>query len=72
MHVFLFDEVLLFTRMATRNGLKSYQLINYPILVESLNTEDIEDGVKIPELSSGSFSRTLSGSKPGKYDFYFK
>ncbi len=32
----------------------------------SLIVEDIEDGVKIPELSSGSFSRTLAGSKLGK------
>ncbi len=33
----------------------------------SLLVEDIEDGVKIAELSSGSFSRTLAGSKPGLY-----
>lgn len=45
--------------------MKSYQLTNYPIPVLSLIVEDIEDGVKIPELSSGSFSRTLAGSKPG-------
>ncbi|CAF1919155.1 unnamed protein product [Rotaria magnacalcarata] len=69
LYVFLFDEILLFTRIATRNGFKSYQLINYPILVESLHIEDIEDGVKIPELSSGSFSRTLSGSKPARNMF---
>ncbi|CAF0891389.1 unnamed protein product [Rotaria sp. Silwood1] len=69
LYVFLFDEILLFTRIATRNGLKSYQLINYPILVEFLHIEDIEDGVKIPELSSGSFSRTLAGSKPARNVF---
>ncbi|CAF0986366.1 unnamed protein product [Rotaria sordida] len=66
LHVFLFDEILVFTRIATRNGLKSYQLTNYPIPVLSLIVEDIEDGVKIPELSSGSFSRTLAGSKPAR------
>jgi len=65
LYVFLFDQILLFTRLATRNGLKSYQLTNYPIPIEFLRIEDIEDGVKIPELSSGSFSRTLAGSKPG-------
>ena len=65
LNVFLFDQILLFTRLATRNGLKSYQLTNYPIPIEFLRIEDIEDGVKIPELSSGSFSRTLAGSKPG-------
>ncbi|CAF1378979.1 unnamed protein product [Adineta ricciae] len=69
LHVFLFDEILLFTRFATRNGLKSYQLTNYPIPVLSLIVEDIEDGVKIPELSSGSFSRTLAGSKPARNVF---
>ncbi|CAF1108865.1 unnamed protein product [Adineta steineri] len=63
LHVFLFDEILLFTRIATRNDIKSYQLTNYPIPIEYLRIEDIEDGVKIPELSSGSFSRTLAGSK---------
>ncbi|CAF0958827.1 unnamed protein product [Rotaria sordida] len=69
LYVFLFDEILLFTRIATRNGFKSYQLINYPILIEFLHIEDIEDGVKIPELSSGSFSRTLAGSKPARNVF---
>jgi hypothetical protein len=69
LHVFLFDEILLFTRIATRNGLKSYQLTNYPIPVQYLIIEDIEDGVKIPELSSGSFSRTLAGSKPARNVF---
>jgi hypothetical protein len=66
LQVFVFDEILLFTRIATRNGFKSYQLTNYPIPIELLRIEDIEDGVKIPELSSGSFSRTLAGSKLGK------
>ncbi|CAF3334115.1 unnamed protein product [Rotaria socialis] len=69
LHVFLFDDVLVFTRMATRNGIKSYQLTNYPIPVTSLIVEDIDDGVKIPELSSGSFSRTLAGSKPARNVF---
>ncbi|CAF1504474.1 unnamed protein product [Adineta ricciae] len=69
LHVFLFDEIILFTRIATRNGVKSYQLTNYPISVEFLRIEDIEDGVKIPELSSGSFSRTLAGSKSARNVF---
>jgi len=69
LNVFLFDQILLFTRLATRNGLKSYQLTNYPIPIEFLRIEDIEDGVKIPELSSGSFSRTLAGSKPARNVF---
>ncbi|CAF1603828.1 unnamed protein product, partial [Didymodactylos carnosus] len=69
LHVFLFEEILLFTRIATRNDVKCYQLTNYPIPIELLLIEDLEDGCKIQELNTGSFSRTLSGTKQARNVF---
>lgn len=61
LHVFLFEDILVVTRIATRNGVKGYQLTRLPIPVQSLNLEDVPEG----ELRTGSFRGAFSSNQTG-------
>ncbi|PIK45586.1 putative rho guanine nucleotide exchange factor 3 isoform X2 [Apostichopus japonicus] len=61
LHVFLFEDILVVTRIATRNGVKGYQLTRSPIPVQSLNLEDVPEG----ELRTGSFRGAFSSNQTG-------
>ncbi|XP_071816393.1 rho guanine nucleotide exchange factor 3-like isoform X2 [Apostichopus japonicus] len=65
LHVFLFEDILVVTRIATRNGVKGYQLTRLPIPVQSLNLEDVPEG----ELRTGSFRGAFSSNQTGKHAF---
>ncbi|XP_071960440.1 rho guanine nucleotide exchange factor 3-like [Antedon mediterranea] len=64
LHVFLFEEILVMTRMVTRNGNKVYQVHRQPIPVDQLDVEDLSDGtVK----SSGSFRGAFTNNQTYKH-----
>lgn len=50
------------TRLATRNGVKGYQVTRMPIPVRSLSLDDVPDG----ELRTGSFRGAFSSNLSGK------
>ncbi|XP_062610643.1 rho guanine nucleotide exchange factor 3-like isoform X2 [Saccostrea cucullata] len=57
LHIFLFNQVLVVTRLVTTNGHQGYQVYRQPIPVEDLVLEDLKDG----EVKVGSF-RSAFGS----------
>ncbi|XP_038047758.1 rho guanine nucleotide exchange factor 3-like [Patiria miniata] len=68
LHVFLFEEILVVTRIATRNDEKMYQVYENPIPVQSMQLDDLDDGeVKL----AGSF-RSLTGGQTVKHAFRVK
>ncbi|XP_069499769.1 rho guanine nucleotide exchange factor 3 isoform X1 [Ambystoma mexicanum] len=57
LHVFLFQEVLVITRMLTQNEQLFYQLYRQPIPVKDLLLEDLQDGeVRVGGSIRGAFS----------------
>ncbi|XP_069062563.1 rho guanine nucleotide exchange factor 3 isoform X2 [Pleurodeles waltl] len=57
LHVFLFQEVLVITRMLTQNEQLYYQLYRQPIPVKDLMLEDLQDGeVRVGGSIRGAFS----------------
>lgn len=65
LYVFLFEDILVVTRLATRNGVKGYQVTRMPIPVRSLTLDDVPDG----ELRTGSFRGAFSSNLSGKHAF---
>ncbi|KAK1169060.1 neuroepithelial cell-transforming gene 1 protein-like isoform X1 [Acipenser oxyrinchus oxyrinchus] len=66
LHVFLFQDILIFTRPVTRNERQCYQVYRQPIPVQDLVLEDLQDGdVKM----GGSFRGAFSNSDKAKHIF---
>ncbi|XP_033110617.1 rho guanine nucleotide exchange factor 3-like [Anneissia japonica] len=64
LHVFLFEEILVMTRLVTRNGNKAYQVHRQPIPIGNLMVEDLSDGtVK----SGGSFRGAFTNNQTYKH-----
>ncbi|VDI75893.1 Hypothetical predicted protein [Mytilus galloprovincialis] len=57
LHVFLFDEVLVVTRLNSQSGQQTFQVYRQPIPVDQLVVTDLKDG----EVKMGSF-RSAFGS----------
>lgn len=62
LYTFLFEDILVVTRTATRNGIKCYQVTRLPIPIRSLHLEDVPDG----ELRTGSFRGAFSSNQSSK------
>ncbi|XP_070559417.1 rho guanine nucleotide exchange factor 3-like isoform X2 [Ptychodera flava] len=61
LHVFLFEDILVFTRQAVKNDKKCYQVYRQPIPVRQLMLEDLEDGeVKMGGSFRGAFTQQLA------------
>ncbi|XP_078678395.1 rho guanine nucleotide exchange factor 3-like isoform X2 [Branchiostoma floridae x Branchiostoma belcheri] len=66
LHVFLFDEILVLTRPATRNDQLCYQVYRQPLPLSDLLVEDLTDGeVRM----GGSFRGALMTRDGGKHVF---
>ncbi|XP_041113712.1 neuroepithelial cell-transforming gene 1 protein-like isoform X2 [Polyodon spathula] len=66
LYVFLFQDILIFTRPVTRNEQQCYQVYRQPIPVQDLVLEDLQDGdVKM----GGSFRGAFSNSDKAKHIF---
>ncbi|KAI8504117.1 Rho guanine nucleotide exchange factor 3 [Branchiostoma belcheri] len=66
LHVFLFDEILVLTRPATRNDQLCYQVYRQPLPLSDLVVEDLTDGeVRM----GGSFRGALMTRDGGKHVF---
>ncbi|XP_071809005.1 rho guanine nucleotide exchange factor 3-like [Asterias amurensis] len=68
LHVFLFEDILVVTRIATRNDKKKYQVYETPIPVRHMQLENLEDG----EVKLGGSFRSLTGSQTVKHAFRVK
>ncbi|ESO83645.1 hypothetical protein LOTGIDRAFT_132999, partial [Lottia gigantea] len=56
LHIFLFDKILLVTRLTNQNGQQCYQVYRQPIPVNELQVEDLKE----VEVKMGSFRRSFS------------
>ncbi|KAK6482549.1 neuroepithelial cell-transforming gene 1 protein-like isoform X2 [Huso huso] len=66
LYVFLFQDILIFTRPVTRNERQCYQVYRQPIPVQDLVLEDLQDGdVRM----GGSFRGAFSNSDKAKHIF---
>eukprot|EP00057_Strongylocentrotus_purpuratus_P014770 XP_011669244.1 PREDICTED: rho guanine nucleotide exchange factor 3 isoform X2 [Strongylocentrotus purpuratus] len=66
LHVFLFEDILVVTRLITRNNRKCYQVYRQPIPVRTMALEDIPEG---EVRRSGSFRGALSHGPSVKCGF---
>lgn len=62
LHIFLFNKVLVATRLVTQNGHQGYQVYRQPIPVEELVVEDLKDG----EVKVGSFRSAFGSGQTGE------
>lgn len=62
MHIFLFDKVLVVTRLVSQNGRQGFQVYRQPIPVNQLVLEDVKDG----EIKMGSFRSTFGAGQTGR------
>ncbi|XP_011416553.3 rho guanine nucleotide exchange factor 3 isoform X1 [Magallana gigas] len=62
LHIFLFNKVLVATRLVTQNGHQGYQVYRQPIPVEELVVEDLKDG----EVKVGSFRSAFGSGQTAK------
>ncbi|XP_041110639.1 neuroepithelial cell-transforming gene 1 protein-like isoform X2 [Polyodon spathula] len=66
LYVFLFQDIMIFTRPVTRNERQCYQVYRQPIPVQDLVLEDLQDGdVRM----GGSFRGAFSNSDKAKHIF---
>ncbi|XP_056000750.1 rho guanine nucleotide exchange factor 3-like isoform X2 [Ostrea edulis] len=65
LHIFLFNEVLVVTRLVNNNGHQGYQVYRQPIPVEDLIVEDLKDG----EVKVGSFRSAFGSGQTAKNVF---
>ncbi|XP_041379624.1 rho guanine nucleotide exchange factor 3-like [Gigantopelta aegis] len=65
LHVFLFDKIVVVTRLSSHNGNRSYQVYRQPIPVSELVAEDLLDA----EIKMGSFRNAFSQSQTSKNVF---
>ncbi|XP_022101176.1 rho guanine nucleotide exchange factor 3-like [Acanthaster planci] len=68
LHVFLFEDILVVTRLVTRNEEKMYQVYENPIPLQSMQLEDLDDG----EVKLGGSFRSLTGGQTVKHAFRVK
>lgn len=62
LHIFLFNKVLVATRLVNQNGHQGYQVYRQPIPVEELVVEDLKDG----EVKVGSFRSAFGSGQTGE------
>lgn len=59
LHIFLFDTVLVVTRLVNQGGQQRFQVYRQPIPTKHLIMEDLKDG----EMKTGSFRKTFGGGQ---------
>lgn len=64
LHIFLFNKVLVVTRLVNQNGHQGYQVYRQPIPVEDLVVEDLKDG----EVKVGSFRSAFGSGQTGEWN----
>lgn len=67
LHVFLFDEVLVVTRLNSQSGQQTFQVYRQPIPVDQLVVTDLKDG----EVKMGSFRSAFGSGQTGKISFSY-
>lgn len=65
LHVFLFDKVLVVTRLSSQNGQQIFQVYRQPIPVHQLVVTDLKDG----EVKMGSFRSAFGSGQTAKNVF---
>jgi hypothetical protein len=63
--VFLFDKVLVVTRLSSQSGQQTFQVYRQPIPIDQLVITDLKDG----EVKMGSFRSAFGSGQTGKLYF---